>query len=90
MFVLADFVDSLDRLVSRVRPLTASALATGAAILGILIIVFPVLLAWIVGLPLILGGLMVFGSIAMRVKWEDGEGERTRAGEQPGSGAESR
>jgi len=87
MLVLADLVDYVDQLVRRVGPLTAAAAGGTCALLGILIMVFPVLLAWIVSLPLILAGLVVFGSIALRVRWEEPTPEHTspakQTGEQP-------
>jgi len=84
MLVLADLVDYLDQLVSRVGPLTAAAAGSACGLLGLLIIVFPALLAWIVGLPLILAGLVVFGSIALRVKWEEPPAAHKAPAEQTG------
>jgi hypothetical protein len=84
MLVLADLVEYLDQLVTRAGPLSAAVVGGACALLGFLIIVFPVLLAWIVGLSLILAGLAVFGSIALRVKWEDSPPEHRAPAEQRG------
>jgi hypothetical protein len=54
-------LDVLSRILERAGPIKTTVGATVAVVLGVLIVLYPVILAWIVGVTLVLAGLGVFG-----------------------------
>lgn len=80
-------LDFLGDLVSRVGPAVAVVAAGVCAVLGILIIVFPDLLAWITGIALLVAGLVVIAYVATGLRWGGAVASDEEQGPAPPPGA---
>jgi uncharacterized membrane protein HdeD (DUF308 family) len=81
--VFENFLTRVEQMNAAIGPTWTLLVAIVSVILGILIIAFPILLAWIAGITLVLLGLFTLGSVATRLRWQPEPPAPAEAPSQP-------